>query len=169
MYRYFFSVLSSIFFIQTTQANCASDQYATITEAAAAAGNQFYRRSASEDREYMGGIIKSEDTYTFTVTAGVRKSDSVTARIVIPVNSQLVGLWHTHGSPHYSRSFFSEVDTQLVESMGVPFYLTDPEGRLSVYRPGDRTLTRQQSRRLGLPLSSGNAKGRTVKHSCRVS
>lgn len=116
----------------------------------------------------MGGILETDGVFTFTVSRGSKRSDTVTARIPVPKDSRLVGFWHTHGSPHYSRHFFSEVDTQLVETMGVPFYLTDPRGTLRVFRPGDKLLSRRQSRKLGLGYMKGNARGKIVKHRCEA-
>ena len=141
----------------------ASLSHCSVTAAAAFAGEQYHRLSVIEDREYMGGIVERNGIFTYTVTSGKRRKDKVTARILIPEGARLVGLWHTHGSPHHSRKFFSAVDTQLVRLMGVPFFLTDPAGRLRVFEPGAKVLTRQQSRALGLGTSKGNARGELAR------
>ena len=157
MLKHFFCFLLVVLYSSSSKSNCS------VTAAAASAGGQYHLRSANEDREYMGGILERNGIFTFTVTAGNRRKDEVTARIPVPEGARLVGLWHTHGSPHHSRNFFSEVDTQLVGLMGVPFYLTDPSGRLRVFEPGAKILTRQQSRALGLGTSKGNARGKLVR------
>ena len=136
--------------------------YPSASDAAAAAGQQYFSMSARYNREYMGGILEHRGDYFYTVSKGVFGRDKVKAKIQIPNGSRLVGLWHTHGSPHYSRTYFSKTDTQLVETMGMPLFLTDPKGSLRVFRPGDKRLTVQQSLKLGLGWSNGNARGRQV-------
>lgn len=150
------------FFPPLLKADCLIEGYSSVSDAAAAAGQQYFSMSARQDREYMGGILEHSDNYSYTVTKGARGGDKVRAKIQIPNGSRLVALWHTHGSPHYSRIYFSKVDTQLVETMGLPFFLTDPEGSLRVLRPGDKRLTWWQSRKLGLGGSNGNARGTRV-------
>ena len=98
----------------------------------------------------------------------------MTVAIRVEKGSQLVALWHTHGAPHRTRAYFSDVDTDLVEAMGLPLYLADPGGNLRVFRPGDRRLSALRSERLGLGRRVGYAKGalvaralnRPTQHAC---
>lgn len=147
------------------QANCMADtdgQFNNIATAAFAAGERYNTLSIREDREYMGGILSNGESFSYTVTRGKKGQDRVTARIRIPSGSRLVAFWHTHGAYHDSRKYFSDVDTELVESYGLPFYLIDPDGYLWVFSPGDRTLTASQSKRYGLGAGTGYAKGKFV-------
>ena len=80
----------------------------------------------------------------------------------VPRGARIVAFWHTHGSRHYTRRYFSEVDTQLVTRTGLPFFLADPEGAYWVFKPGDRLLSPYTSRRLGLGTGRGYARGRRV-------
>jgi hypothetical protein len=88
--------------------------------------------------------------------------DSVTVSFSLPVNSTLLAFWHTHGADHWSRNYFSQVDTQLANEWGVPFYLATAQGKLRVYMPGDPMLGRLQARRLGLGNQTGYASGRVL-------
>ncbi len=141
-----------------------SDQfrYKDITDTVFAAGARYNPLSVREDREFIGAVLSYPDGYNYTVAEGIPGQDEVTTKIKIPRGSKLVALWHTHGAPHYSRSYFSSVDTRLVARLGVPFYLIDPDNGYSVFRPGDRLLTARQSRRLGLGFARGYAKGTLI-------
>ncbi len=112
-----------------------------------------------EDREYMGGILQQDGAFSYSVGKGKRGQDKITVRIKIPLGARLVALWHTHGAQHWSRKYFSGVDTDLVERLHLPLYLADPAGDLYVFRPGDPTLSRRQSVRLGLGWEAGYARG----------
>ncbi|MBT4494153.1 MAG: DUF4329 domain-containing protein [Gammaproteobacteria bacterium] len=156
-------LLMAICSIRATLANCPHQGYPSASVAAAVAGSIYYKRSAREDREFMGGILESKGKFSFTVSEGNAGEDEVTAKIPVPQGSRLSGLWHTHGSPHYSRKYFSDLDTQLAKTLGVPFYLTDAVGHHRVYVPDAPTLTGLQARKLGLGHHHGYAKGARVK------
>jgi hypothetical protein len=143
-------------------AGIGPNDYPSAEAAAHAAGRLYYQQSASEDREFIGGIIRFGVRYTYTVTAGDRGADQVRTTLRLPSGSALVAVWHTHGSPHSSRKYFSAVDTKLVTRLGLPFYLMDPSGKLRVFSPGDSTLSRLQTRRLGLGNQAGYARGHQV-------
>ena len=95
-------------------------------------------RSADEDREYFAAIFRMPDGFVFAVGVGGQHQDLVTLRFDRLEGETLVALWHTHGAGGVHRNLFSPTDTALVRQVGVPFYLTDPTGRLRVFRPGDR-------------------------------
>ena len=136
--------------------NC---NFSSVEAAVRHAAMQYLECSAQEDREYMGGVLEHAGTFFYSVGRGRRGADKVTVRINIPAGARLVALWHTHGAQHWNRRYFSKIDTDLVERLRLPFYLADPTGNLHVFRPGDPTLTRRQSVRMGLGWESGFARG----------
>jgi hypothetical protein len=137
--------------------------FASEVLAVTAAANAYNPASVRDDREYMGGILTDGRQYYYTATAGVAGQDKVQARIRIPAGLQLVAFWHTHGAPAHERRFFSDVDTELANRWGLPFYLADPTGALRVYMPRDPLLSAQAASRLGLPARHGFARGRDVE------
>ncbi len=122
--------------------------------------------SVRKDVEYMGAVYKQsvggKARYGYTVGMGEPGKDSVTVRFSLPVNSTLLAFWHTHGADHWTRNYFSDVDTQLANNWGLPFYLATAQGELRVFRPGDPVMGRLQARRLGLGNHSGYASGRLI-------
>ncbi len=122
--------------------------------------------SIRNDVEYLGAVYKQslggQVRYGYTVGMGEPGKDSVTVSVSLPVDSTLLAFWHTHGAGHWTRNYFSDVDTQLANDWGVPFYLATPQGDLRVYKPGDPVMGRLQARRLGLGNQSGYASGRVV-------
>lgn len=128
-----------------------------------AAANTYNPLSLSEDREYMGAVIRIGDRFGFTVTAGARGADSVKLRIPEQHIPNIVALWHTHGKAASSNRYFSATDTSLVNRLGKPFYLADYTGYLKVFQPGDPTLSPFVAGRLGLPVAPGYAIGSFVR------
>jgi len=122
--------------------------------------------SIRNDVEYMGAVYRqslgSEVRYGYTAGTGEPGKDTVTVSFRLPPDSELLAFWHTHGANHWSRNYFSDVDTQLANDWGVPFYLATPQGELRVFRPGDRVMGRLEARRLGLGEQSGYASGRVL-------
>jgi hypothetical protein len=122
--------------------------------------------SVARDIEFMGGIylqeINGQLVYGYTVGAGEAGHDQVSVSIRLPQYSRLVAFWHTHGAEHWTRRYFSEVDTRLANEWDVPFYLMNAEGELRVYRPGDRVMGSLQARRMGLSERGGVAEGRLL-------
>ena len=146
-------------------ANCGPGWGALCTtreQTVNAAANAVLDRSVAEDLEFMGGVLRSEDGYTYTVGEGVAGQDEITVTVRIPPGFQLVALWHTHGAPGSLHRYFSEVDTALVKRMKIPLYLAEASGRLRVFNPGDPTMSRVRSRRMGLGHHPGNAVGYAV-------
>lgn len=137
--------------------------YTTELKAVIAAANYFNPISVKEDREYIGAIVAYCNRYYFTVKVGEPGQDQVTARIRIPKQATIVAFWHTHGSVDRKRKYFSDVDTQLVKSWKLPFYLSDYTGELKVFSPKDRVLSSHDARNLGLPLKYGYARGSFVR------
>ena len=95
-------------------------------------------RSADEDREYFAAILRGTEGFVFVVGVGHQHTDEVSLRFDRLPGEAFVALWHTHGRDGVNRELFSPTDTALVKQVGVPFYLTDPKGRLRVFRPGDK-------------------------------
>lgn len=140
----------------------AAGCFENAIDAAVAAGTLYLEHSRTRDVEFMGAVLETAQGYSYTVAAGEPSRDEITVTIRKPRSSRIVAFWHTHGSRHYSRKYFSDTDTSLVNSTSVPLFLMDPRGNLRVFRPGDKLLTALQSRRLGLGTHSGFARGSLV-------
>lgn len=143
----------------------ASPHFSSIVQAVIAASNQYNPVSIKEDREYMGAILKHSSLpadFIYTAGAGNKGQDNISVTIKKPKNYEIVAFWHTHGAAHWSRRYFSDVDTALADNWQLPFYLADYTGALSVYKPGARKISSAQARRLGLGSKRGYAKGNRV-------
>lgn len=138
-------------------------KYATQVEAVAAATNLYNPLSIADDVEYMGVILADATGYRYTVARGERGKDSISIRIPKAEWGNVVAFWHTHGKAESHYRYFSDIDTELTERTGIPFYLADYTGRLKVFNPGDNTLARGVAIRLGLPASRGFALGNEVR------
>ncbi len=151
---------------------CHPAIYGSVIDAVLDASRSHNPVSVREDREFMGGIfrqtINGEIFFGYTVSVGDPTRDRITARIRMPLDSQLVAIWHTHGSAHWRRNYFSSTDTRLAESMGVPVFLATGHGELRIFEPGDRTLGRTQARRLGIGDRSGAASGKLLRRGIPV-
>lgn len=143
-------------------ADLAPGRFQTEVDAVVAAATRYNPQSIREDREYLGAILHDGECYTYTVGAGKPGRDRVTVRIVIPAGNEVVAFWHTHGARRDSNRYFSDVDTQLVESSRKRFYLADHTGALKVLVPGAPTLSRYRARGLGLPARPGYSRGELV-------
>jgi hypothetical protein len=140
----------------------AGRPYMTELAAVVAAADHYNPVSISEDREFMGAVLRDGDRYEFTVGAGEPGRDAITVRIRVRPGVDIVAFWHTHGARHSSNRYFSAVDTRLVKRWQKPFYLADYTGVLKVMVPGGPTLSRSRARRLGLPGRTGYAIGHVV-------
>jgi len=122
--------------------------------------------SVKNDVEYMGAVYRQvlggRARYGYTVGMGEPGQDAVTVSFRLPADSKLLAFWHTHGANHWSRNYFSDIDTKLANDWGVPFYLATPQGELRVFQPGDRVMGRLEARRLGLGEQRGYASGRVL-------
>ena len=97
---------------------------------------QFLDASIERDTEFVGAVLQRPDgSYEFTQGHGRPGQDRVTFRIQRPGNTEVVGLWHTHGAHGPTRAVFSPTDAELVRQTGLPFYLITPEGEVRVLRP----------------------------------
>jgi hypothetical protein len=134
-------------------------------EAVVSASDRFNPISISADREFIGAILRLNGRYTFTVSAGARGADQVTARIAVPAGAEITAFWHTHGGPAPSNRFYSDVDSRLVRLHNKPFYLADHTGMLKILRPGGRLLPATRAQRLGLPRQNGFSAGNLVRDS----
>lgn len=149
----------------TTTANVAlvtAELYATPLAAVIAASNQFNPISISEDREYMGAILREGDQYRYSVASGQRGTDKIQVKLAIPASMEVVAFWHTHGNEHFSRRYFSDTDSALVQQWHKPFYMAEASGILRVLQPDHHTLSANQAARLGLGRRSGFAEGQKV-------
>lgn len=136
--------------------------YASEVEAVRAAANRFNPVSISEDTEFIGAILQKGSEFFYSAQRGYAGKDQVSLHLRYPRTYKLVAFWHTHGASAYEHLYFSDLDTQVVEKTGLPFYLADFSGELKVFRPGDKTLSLRKARKLGLPIKNGFAIGKTV-------
>lgn len=145
------------------------ESYPDALSAVIAASNYFNPLSIQEDREYIGAILKHkrQGHFIYTVSSGRSGEDSVSARIRVPTDYEITAFWHTHGNHHWTRKYFSDVDTQLAKHWGLPFYMAEATGALRVYHPEDPTLSSMRSRKMGLGAHRGYAKGRLVSQQQR--
>ena len=134
-------------------------------EAVIAATSLYNPRSIQEDREYIGGIFKDskQRRFYFSAIGGVIGKNRIKATLQYPGHLKLVSLWHTHGAGKGGFLFFSRQDRKLVMTLNRPLYLADSSGYLKKLSPGDPTLSRSQSYKLGLGYKEGYAKGIKVK------
>lgn len=121
--------------------------------------DQFLDASIREDAEYVGAVLRDPaGSITFTQGNGEPGQDRVTFRIQRPSDTELVGLWHTHGAHGPTRAVFSPTDAALVRQTGLPFYLITPQGEIRVLRPehveGRQTGTRVEGSLSRLPRGS---------------
>lgn len=123
--------------------------------------------SVKNNVEYLGAVYKQVrggvERYGYTVGMGEPGRDTVTVSLTLPPDSELLAFWHTHGASHWTREFFSEVDTRLANDWRVPLYLVTARGELRVFQPGDPVMGRLAARKLGLGERSGYASGRVVR------
>ncbi len=140
------------------------ETFATAEDAVAAAAARWNPRSIGEDREFMGAVFTlSAGGFRYSVGAGEPGRDEISVRVRVPAGTRVVALWHTHGAPHFSRGYFSSVDTALANERRLSLYLASPDGKLLLFRPGDATLPASEARRLGLGERSGYARGAVVR------
>lgn len=125
--------------------------------------NEYNPPSIAKDREYMGVILQCDGRYYYTVTLGQPGRDKVSIRLQRWILRRTTALWHTHGSYARERNYFSDVDTQLANSLGKRFYLGDAMGNLRVFKPGGRVYSDIQARRMGLPSRRGFVAGNLVE------
>ncbi len=97
---------------------------------------QFLDLSIRDDSEFVGAVLRSADgSYEFTHGHGEPGQDKVSFRIQRPIDTEVVGLWHTHGGHGPAREVFSPTDAELVRQTGLPFYLITPDGEVRVLHP----------------------------------
>ena len=140
----------------------SSESYASVVAAVTAASNRYNPISIAEHREYMGAIIGNGSIYRYTVARGQMGADRISLRLALPYGMNVVAFWHTHGARHFSRQYFSAIDSALVRQWRKPLYLASHTGFLKVLKPGDHTLPTLKAARLGLGRGSGYAKGNKV-------
>jgi len=140
--------------------------FATLDEAVKEASNRFNPYSVREDREYIGIVLEYENPdnkhFLYTVSRGQAHQNTVPFRLVVPNGYRLAAFWHTHGSAHWSREYFSATDTSLAQRWNVPIYLANHTGALQIFRPDSRTFSRQWAKSRGLGRAAGIARGKQV-------
>ncbi len=124
--------------LQAKTSELSSSSYDSELAAVVAAVNKFNPRSILEEREYIGGILRHQNQYYYSVSAGKRGEHNVSAKIRFPKSMQLVALWHTHAGFGASRRYFSKVDIKQAKKLNKPFYMANYTGELKVFRPEDR-------------------------------
>ena len=122
------------------------DIYASMDEAAIAWGNEFNDNSISDNKEYGSTIYKNGNNgYSYT-DPNVGDSDSV-APSQPPNGIVPVADIHAHAAydSGYNNDVFSPADMTGNDNLGIPGYLTTPNGSLQKYDPtqpqGKRTST----------------------------
>ena len=140
------------------RANVATLVFNSELAAVEHAMNTYNPVSIAEDREYIGAIYRLHSgSFIYSVAPGQSGSDQVSAAIPKIPTGRFVAFWHTHGAAHYSRRYFSDIDTELVEQWQLPFYLGSADGKLRIFKPGERTLSFRRARR---------DRGRTARAAC---
>jgi hypothetical protein len=137
--------------------------FASKLDAVMALSECFLANSIRDNREYIGGVLRtSAGRYVVQVQEG--EYGRATIRIQVGVGQKLVALWHTHGGPGFGRHLFSPNDTAVADRLGLPFYLSDPEGVLRVYEPGRHDPRRRvlMYSRSQLLAPRGSSPGRVV-------
>jgi len=112
--------------------NVESQVFPSIRAALDVLSISYHRRSILQDREYMAAILEDNGVYRVMVQAGPPDKHEVSMKIRLKKSQTLVALWHTHGAPGARRELYSATDSRTVRTMGVPFYLTTPLGKLKV-------------------------------------
>lgn len=146
-----------------TDLHCSG--FNNLIDAVVAASNLYNPLSIQQDREFIGAILQDKNgdgEYLYTVAAGLPGNDRVTTRIQVPRAYELVAFWHTHGAAHWTREYFSKIDTDLVRNSHLPFFMSNHVGELLVFKPGSPTLSKSRAVRLGLGRQRGYARGAKI-------
>ncbi|MBX2859088.1 MAG: DUF4329 domain-containing protein [Cellvibrionaceae bacterium] len=138
-------------------------RFDSTNSAAIAAANAFNPSSVAQDREFIGAIYRCANHYHYSLAAGRRGSGKASIRVGRFPGCRVTAMWHTHGNENSRHRYFSDLDTQLAETLQVPFYMADYTGHLRIFAPGDKKMTRFTARKLGLGLNNGFATGSLVK------
>ncbi len=109
-----------------------SQAFPRIRAALDALSRSYHRRSIRENREFVAAILEDNGVYRVTVQAGSPGEGEVSMKIRLKKGQALVALWHTHGAPGARRELYSRMDSRVVRTTRVPFYLTTPLGKLKV-------------------------------------
>ena len=107
--------------------------FASEVEAVNAMKQHCMAESSRDNAEHVGAILQSEDG-RFMVTHGQANpgQESVTFSIRRPPSLKIVALWHTHGARGRNTQRFSIEDGNTVRDTGLPFYLIEPRGRITL-------------------------------------
>jgi hypothetical protein len=114
----------------------------TPDAAAIAASNRYNPDSIEKNREHVGGIVRcNRSEYFYTHGRGESGVVPVQFSVAYPKSCKLHSFWHTHGGSFEDRKFFSPADTHTANSADKPFFMSDYQGNLRVYRPGGRLFS----------------------------
>jgi hypothetical protein len=113
--------------------------YASVDVAVKSLSKCFHRRSRHEDTEYTASLVSDGTRVHVTVEASEPGLDVGWMRIRLREGESLVALWHTHGAHGFGREQFSAGDVALARRLGIPVYLTNPQGQLARYDPAAAT------------------------------
>jgi YD repeat-containing protein len=111
--------------------------YDNAAAAAAAAGNCASSASLVTEDEWYGNITYSNGKYSFTLPEEGSYDSVFPDPKAIPQGTTYAGSYHTHGVTDidYENEVFSREDKDFAKSVGLPFWLITPGGRLEVYNP----------------------------------
>jgi hypothetical protein len=143
-------------------ADCGLEQerFNTELDAVKALSSCYLARSVQEDREFIAVLFETEDGIKVRISDGEKRTGTASISFPRSLRDDLVALWHTHGAPAPGRNLFSPQDTAIAHQLGVPFYLSDPQGVIRVYQPeGEPPRSRPRlsgNSRLRAPVGSAH-------------
>ena len=130
--------------------------FASEVEAVNAMKQHCVAESSRDNAEHVGAILQSEDG-RFMVTHGQAGpgQESVTFSIRRPPSLKIVALWHTHGARGRNTQRFSIEDGNTVRDTGLPFYLIEPRGRITLLEKAEKGKSKN-------PAASSELTGRKL-------
>ncbi len=144
--------------------NQPADGFETEIEAVIYASSTYLAASVADNREFVGGILQCPNgAYFYTVGRGRKNKAPVRFSVPQPNQCRLKALWHTHGKDGKNKTLFSAADTRTAIELNLPFYMTDPYGKVRVFTPGDKTINAARKNKNSLlGMQHGTAYGRIV-------
>lgn len=126
--------------VAATVAACLSfaarADHVTVEDAARAALTEAMPLSDYDRTEYAGVVLKCGDTYRYTKPDSIGESAAFRVRVTMPKGCELAGIYHTHPKASTDDKFFSPLDVNIANRLGVPSFLGIVRtGELRVYRP----------------------------------
>jgi hypothetical protein len=126
--------------------------FASEVEAVNAMKKHCMAESSRDNAEHVGAILRSEDG-RFMVTHGQASpgQESVAFTIRRPPALKIVALWHTHGAHGRNTQRFSIEDGNTVRDTGLPFYLIEPRGRITLLEKAEKGKSKTRAASSDLP------------------